>query len=134
MVLRCYGIPCFNYFLLSTSGEKGQGQSEKLPWLLRKFFESAIGHSLFKACSQQLWVTLTAVFWKTLLTILRIWINIRASSLWSNYHETNIDDIARIVAQKSEFALQRTFHRYKTWHFTYFYALLFLSNKPKFYI
>ena len=41
-------------FLLSTSGEKGQGQSEKLPGLLRKFFESAIGHSLFKACSQQL--------------------------------------------------------------------------------
>ena len=41
-------------FLLSTSGEKGQGQSEKLPWLLQKFFESAIGHSLFKACSQQL--------------------------------------------------------------------------------
>ena len=121
-------------FLLSTSGEKGQGQSEKLPWLLRKFFESAIGHSLFKACSQQLWVTLTAVFWKTLLKILRIWINIRASSLWSNYHETNIDDIARTVAQKSEFALQRTFHPYKTWHFTYFYALLFLSNKPKFYI
>ena len=97
-------------------------------------FQKLLGHSLFKACSQQLWATLTAAFWKTLLKILRIWINIRANSLWGNYHETNIDQSASKVAQKSESALRTTFHQYRTWHFTYFYTLLFLSNKLKFYI
>ena len=54
--------------------------------------------------------------------------------LYGNYHETHIEESARKVAQKSESELRRTFHWYRTWHFTYFYALLFLYNKPKFYI
>ena len=33
------------------------------------------------------------------------------------------------VAEKSKPALQRKLHQNR-WHFTYFYTLLFLSNKP----
>ena len=67
------------------------------------------------------------------LKILQIWINIRVNSFLDKYHETKMGENGKmpwklLVAQKSEPVLSRTFAR----HFTYYYILLFLWNKPSF--
>ena len=76
--------------------------------------------AMFKVCSQQLRATLTAAFWKR-PNSLRFYGhgNILANSFYANHHETNTYQDAWKVVQKSESALRRTFHQYRTWHFTY---------------
>ena len=115
MVLRCYGIPSFhfNFFAYYLQWERTRTvRTTSMTVMI-----------IFRKCHSESYLVTACVkfvlnnyephrqqhferhFWK----ILRIWINKRANSLQGNYHETNIDESARKVAQKSKSDISHVF-------------------------
>ena len=117
MVLRCYGIPCFyfNFFAQYLQRERTRTIRTTSMTVMIIFRKCHSGSYLVTACLKFVFNNYEPhrqqCFERHFLKILQIQINIYANSLWGNYHETNIDESARKVAQKSESALRRIFHQ-----------------------
>ena len=153
--------PCFEYtwflngmkmqrfsvcyiFLFRTSGKKGHLDENEFHTVMVVFPRAPFWKFLDRSFVQSSFSTIirhidNSILKDTLqLKILRTWIKIGSRSnsfikTWVNMmkHKPTKVPIELKVSQKFESALQRTLLQNR-WHLTYFYTLLFVSNKPSF--
>ena len=130
MVWRCHGILCSHfYFLFKTSVSKGY-------FFRNCHTESSLIIAMFKVPSQRLRGTLTTAFLKAPLSWrfyeqgLRYMLILSSKLELTSWNKNQWRYLKNYHSQKN-----MTLHLHQNrLYFTYFYKLLFLSNKPSLYI